>query len=166
MFTGSISALVTGYIGTERLYQFQGAAIRMAGYIEDYLRKHEITDLVLHGDQRLYHRLAIEKAVQLGVYVAVTELGALRPGWMTLERTGLSTLSHFPSDPAAIRRIAETAGPVDLSPRYPSSFWLQTAPDVVYNLTNVFLKPLYPCLISGTRPIPRSLNICAEQSGC
>ena len=123
---------------------FKGQSSDWPAYIEDYLRKHEITDLVLHGDQRLYHRLAIEKAVQLGVYVAVTELGALRPGWMTLERTGLSTLSHFPSDPAAIRRIAETAGPVDLTPRYPSSFWLQTAPDVVYNLTNVFLKPLYP----------------------
>ncbi|TYC65990.1 capsular biosynthesis protein [Stappia sp. BW2] len=113
-------------------------------FIDDYLRNHGITDLVLHGDQRLYHRVAIEKAIKQGVYVAVTELGALRPGWMTLERNGLSTLSHFPSDPASIRRVAEAAGPVDLSPRYPSSFWLQTAPDVVYNLTNVFLKPLYP----------------------
>ncbi|MEE4012224.1 capsular biosynthesis protein [Roseibium sp. FZY0029] len=108
------------------------------------MRTHAITDLVLHGDQRLYHRLAIEKAIKQDVYVAVTELGALRPGWMTLERNGLSTLSHFPSDPALIRRVAEASGPVDLAPKFPSSFWLQTAPDVVYNLTNVFLKPLYP----------------------
>ncbi|EAV43923.1 capsular polysaccharide biosynthesis/export protein [Stappia aggregata IAM 12614] len=113
-------------------------------FIEDYLRTHGITDLVLHGDQRLYHRVAIEKAIQQDVYVAVTELGALRPGWMTLERNGLSTLSHFPSDPVSIMRIAEAAGQVDLTPKYPSSFWLQTAPDVVYNLTNVFLKPLFP----------------------
>jgi capsular polysaccharide export protein len=27
---------------------------------------------------------------------------------------------------------------------FPSSFWLQTAPDVAYNLLNVFLKPIYP----------------------
>lgn len=123
---------------------FRGRPSEWPAYIEGFLSEHGITDLILHGDQRLYHRIAIEKALQQGIYVAVTELGALRPGWMTLERNGLSTLSHFPSDPAAIRHIAETAGQVDLDPRFPSSFWLQTAPDVLYNLTNVLLRPLYP----------------------
>ncbi|MCV0425268.1 MAG: capsular biosynthesis protein [Roseibium sp.] len=123
---------------------FKGTAEDWPNFVTDYLKSREITDLVLHGDQRLYHRIAIEKAHEQKAFIAVTELGALRPGWMTLERNGLSTLSHFPSDPELIREIAMRAGEVDLTPRYPSSFWLQTAPDVVYNLTNVFLKPLYP----------------------
>ncbi|WP_298820867.1 capsular biosynthesis protein [uncultured Roseibium sp.] len=113
-------------------------------FISEYLRKNQITDLVLHGDQRLYHRIAIEEALKTGVFVAVTELGALRPGWMTLERNGLSTLSHFPVNADEISEVAKRAGDVDLSPLYPSSFWLQTGPDVAYNLTNVFLKALYP----------------------
>lgn len=113
-------------------------------FIAEFLSKNQITDLVLHGDQRLYHRLAIEAALKTDVFVAVTELGALRPGWMTLERNGLSTLSHFPVNADEIREIAKRAGDVDLSPLYPSSFWLQTAPDVTYNLINVFLKVLYP----------------------
>ena len=123
---------------------YKGSPGDWPDYIDRFLAEREVTDLVVHGDQRLYHRIAIEKAHQRGVYVAVTELGALRPGWMTLERDGLSTLSRFPDDPGAIREIAERVGPVDMAPMYPSSFWLQTAPDVVYNLTNVFLKPLYP----------------------
>lgn len=123
---------------------FKGTARDWPTFINDYLTANRITDLVLHGDQRLYHRVAIEKARKLGVYIAVTELGALRPGWMTLERDGLSTLSRFPDDPDEIRQIADRAGAVDLSPRFPSSFWLQTGPDVLYNLANVFLKPLYP----------------------
>ncbi|MBO6756941.1 MAG: capsular biosynthesis protein [Roseibium sp.] len=115
-----------------------------AGFIDRFLDRHQITDLVLHGDQRVYHRIAVDAARRRGLYIAVTELGYLRPGWMTLEKNGLSTLSHFPDDPAAIRRIAEAAGEIDFSPRYPSSFWLQTGPDVIYNLTNVFVSLAYP----------------------
>jgi len=123
---------------------FKGSAEDWPAFIETFLAQNRITDLVLHGDQRLYHRIAIEKAKKLGVYIAVTELGALRPGWMTLERNGLSTLSHFPDDPELICQISERAGQVDLRPLYPSSFWLQTGPDVLYNLANVFLKAFYP----------------------
>lgn len=123
---------------------FRGVVSEWPDFIENYLRENQITDLVLHGDQRIYHRLAIDIARQRDIQVAVTELGALRPGWMTLEQNGLSTLSHFPRDPEAIREIATRVGEVDFSPRFPSSFWLQTGPDVIYNLTNVFLRPLFP----------------------
>ena len=125
-------------------FSFKGQAKEWPEFIADFLDKRAITDLVLHGDQRLYHRTAIDKASERNVFVSVTELGALRPGWMTLERNGLSTLSHFPCEPEEIRDIAKRAGEVDLAPRYPSSFWLQTAPDVLYNLTNVLLKPIFP----------------------
>lgn len=123
---------------------FKGPPGDWPAFVAAYLAENKITDLVLHGDQRLYHRVAIETARGLGAQVAVTELGALRPGWMTLERNGLSTLSHFPDDPELIRAVADRAGEVDLSPRYPSSFWLQTGPDVIYNLVNVIFRPLYP----------------------
>ncbi|WP_208999985.1 capsule biosynthesis protein [Roseibium hamelinense] len=113
-------------------------------FIQRFLDDKKITDLVLHGDQRIYHRAAVSAARERGVYVAVSELGYLRPGWMTLERDGLSTLSHFPKDPERIRKIAESVAPIDLGPQFPASFYLQTVPDVIYNLTNVFLKFLYP----------------------
>ncbi|MES0882359.1 capsule biosynthesis protein [Roseibium sp. SCP14] len=128
----------------ENCTSFKGTVGEWPEFLREYIRQNEITDLVLHGDQRLYHRSAIQIALQNDLYVSVTELGALRPGWMTLERNGLSTMSHFPSDPELIKKIAERAEEMDMSPRYPSFFWLQTAPDVAYNLTNVFLKPLFP----------------------
>ncbi len=123
---------------------FKGSLADWPEHIAAYYDKYRITDLVLHGDQRIYHRIAIEKARRKGIFVAVTELGALRPGWMTLERNGLSTLSHFPSDADSVRSIAGRAADLDLKPQFPSSFWLQTAPDVFYNLLNVVLKPLFP----------------------
>ncbi|MTH98916.1 capsular biosynthesis protein [Roseibium sp. RKSG952] len=123
---------------------YRGTVADWPAHIGRFLRENRITDLVLHGDQRVYHRAAVSAAAGLGIQIAVTELGYLRPGWMTLERNGLSTLSHFPAEPGQIRLIAKTAGPVDLAPRYPGSQYLQIVPDVVYNLANVFCRFLYP----------------------
>lgn len=139
---------------------FRGTPSEWQAFISRFLQQHGITDLVLHGDQRVYHRIAIDCAKPLGIQIAVTELGYLRPGWMTLEKNGLSTLSHFPTDPAHIRRIAEAVGDVDFSPMFPSSFYLQVVPDVIYNLANVFLKPFFPHYRRHTlyHPVPEYLR--------
>jgi capsular polysaccharide export protein len=139
---------------------FRGRPSDWPDFIGRFLADNRITDLVLHGDQRLYHRLAINCAKQQDIQIAVTELGYLRPGWMTLEKNGLSTLSHFPDDPVRVRRIADQVGEVDFSPMFPGSFYLQTVPDVIYNLANVILKPLYPHYQRHTiyHPVPEYLR--------
>ncbi|GGB48982.1 capsular polysaccharide biosynthesis protein [Roseibium aquae] len=139
---------------------FKGRPQDFGAFVGAFMDDHRITDLVLHGDQRIYHRAAIGEGRDRGVYVAVTELGMIRPGWMTLERNGLSTVSHFPRDPSAIRRISEDCGPVDRSPAFPSSFWLQTVPDVIYNLANVAGQVLYPHYQRHTiyHPVPEYLR--------
>ena len=48
-----------------------------------------ITDLVLLGEQRPYHRPAIALARARGIAVAVTDFGYLRPDWVVLERDGM-----------------------------------------------------------------------------
>ncbi|WP_417769741.1 capsule biosynthesis protein [Stappia sp.] len=103
-----------------------------------------VTDLVLHGDTRPCHRPAVLAAEAAGIAVHVTELGLLRPGFMTLERGGLATLSRFPDDPARIRDIAGAAGEPDLSPRFPGSFALEAWQDLSYHLPNVAAAPLFP----------------------
>ncbi|WP_349360273.1 capsular biosynthesis protein [Stappia sp.] len=103
-----------------------------------------VTDLVLHGDTRPYHRPAVLAAEARGVRVHVTELGVLRPGFMTLERGGLNVLSRFPDDPDAIRRLAAGARDRDLSPRHPGSFALEAWQDVSYHIPNLLLSWLTP----------------------
>lgn len=103
-----------------------------------------VSDLVLHGDTRPYHRPAVLAGEAAGIAVHVTELGLLRPGFMTLERGGLATLSRFPDDPATIRDIARTAGEPDLSPRFPGSFALEAWQDLSYHLPNVAAAPFFP----------------------
>src|SRR5438270_3041318 len=113
-------------------------------FIANALEEHEVTDLIVHGDRRLYHVVAAEEARAREITVLSTDLGYVRPDWVTLEHDGLSTYSRFPREPHAIRALADQFLPPDLMPRFHAPFRLVAALDVIYNLGLVFGRPLYP----------------------
>lgn len=112
--------------------------------VADLLDGHRITDLVLHGDTRPYHREAVLAAQDRRIEVHVTELGLLRPGYLTHEPGGLVTLSRFPQDPDAIRAIAASAPAGRPVSRFPGSFALEAWQDVSYHLATLAGVPLFP----------------------
>lgn len=138
---------------------YRGTIEAWPGFVDGLMQRAAVTDLVLHGDRRIYHRLAAERARARGVRVIATELGYLRPDFMTIERDATSTGSHFPEDPDHIRRIAAAVPAPDLTLRYPGSFALVAVPDVIYNLTNSFAWFLYPHFRRHTvyHPVPEYL---------
>src|SRR4029077_10326297 len=104
------------------------------GFVADMLERHQVTDLVLHGDRRPYHIVAAEEARARGIAVIATDLGYVRPDWLTVEYDGLTTYSRFPRDPEEIRRLAEQFPPPDVLPRFRGpSFTYIAALDVIYN---------------------------------
>ncbi len=114
------------------------------GFVAGMLEQHQVTDLVLHGDRRPYHIVAAEEARARGIAVIATDLGYVRPDWITLEYDGMTTYSRFPRDPAAIRALAAKLPEPELGPRFHTPFWLIAALDVAYNLGLVFGRPFYP----------------------
>src|SRR5229473_1459176 len=123
---------------------FRGHFDEWRGFIAEVLESHQVTDLVLHGDRRPYHLVAAEEARARGIAVTATDLGYVRPDWITLERDGMSTYSRFPREPAAIRALAEEFPPPDLTPRFHTPFWLISVLDIAYNLALVFGGLFYP----------------------
>ncbi len=113
-------------------------------YLAGFVEANGVTDLVLLGEERPYHRIAIEVAKQYGIAVAVVEMGYLRPDWLTLERNGMSSNSHFPAEPAAILDAAANLPEPDWTRRYSQTFLAEALYDLAYNLPNVFLWFLYP----------------------
>jgi capsular polysaccharide export protein len=135
----------------DRMHWRRAGAVNYRGRIEafgDQIRRHiathGVTDIVMHGECRAYHRIAAEAAGPAGVRVFVTELGYLRPDWMAVDRDGTAAASIFPRDPRVIARLAERSAPVDLAAQYPSHFSWVAIPDVVYNLANTLLWFFHP----------------------
>jgi capsular polysaccharide export protein len=108
------------------------------------VRRHGITDILYYGDRLPYHRAAVGVARELGIRGTTFEFGYLRPDWITLERQGMSALSHFPRDPAAIRAAAAMLPPHTIMERYTHAFGVEAFREVTHHLLTFFGTPFYP----------------------
>ncbi|TCZ64462.1 capsule biosynthesis protein [Roseicella aquatilis] len=120
---------------------YHGRARDWPGFIAAFLERERITDLVLLGEQRPYHKAAIAQARARGIAVTVTDYGYIRPDWIVLERDGMGAESRFPRDPAAILALAEHCPPPDLFHRYADDFALQARWDVAAHLASMLPWP-------------------------
>ncbi|RVP53400.1 capsule biosynthesis protein [Sinorhizobium medicae] len=123
---------------------YRGSLAEWPAFVETFIRRHSVTDLVLLGEERPYHRTATAAARNAGIRVFVVEMGYLRPDWLTLERGGMSSNSHFPTDPVQILRASAGLPEPDWKRRYRQTFIAEAAYDLLYNLPNVFLCFLFP----------------------
>jgi capsular polysaccharide export protein len=124
---------------------FRGRFDEWRSFIGEFLERQEITDVIVHGDRRPHHIIAAEEARARGIAVMATDLGYVRPDWITLEYDGMSSYSRFPRDPEAIRELAAMLPPVDIARRFPAVSFAWTAMlDVAYNVAQVLGRPLYP----------------------
>ena len=113
-------------------------------YISDFFDRHQVTDLVLLGEQRRYHKEAVQLAQERGIRVLANDFGYLRPDWMTLERDGMGGNSRFPRDPNEIVRRSAGIPDADLAQRYRDSASGMMVADLLFNFSNLFLGILYP----------------------
>ncbi len=123
---------------------YKGRPADWPRYIAQFFADNAVTDLVLLGEKRRYHREAVDAALSLGIRVSVTDFGYIRPDWITLERNGMSGASLFPRDPEAIRALARRAPEVDWTPRFVDSAYLMAKSDLLYNFANLLLAWQFP----------------------
>ena len=130
--------------GRKVAVEYRGRRADWPAYIARFLSDKGVTDLILLGEERPYHKAATDAAHTLGIRVHVVEMGYLRPDWVTFERDGMSGNSRFPKDPAIIMAAAEKLPEPDWTQRYHQTFLAEASYDLLYNLSNVFFWFLYP----------------------
>ena len=69
-------------------FAFHGTIDAWPDMLLAHIGQHKITDLVLYGDTRPIHAVAVTLANSAGITVHVFEEGYLRPHWVTYERGG------------------------------------------------------------------------------
>ncbi|HTZ37449.1 MAG TPA: capsular biosynthesis protein [Stellaceae bacterium] len=133
--------------GGDKLFWRRPDAIDYRGTLEEWpaalgeiLETRRITDIVLFGDCRPLHRVAIKLAAHRAIPVHVFEEGYLRPSWITLELGGVNANSSLPRDAKWYRTAASTLPPFEAAPSAPSSFLRRSVEDVAYNVATVALS--------------------------
>jgi capsular polysaccharide export protein len=123
---------------------FRGTPEEWPDFVANLIENRNVTDLIFLGDRRPYHIAAADAARARVAAVWATDLGYLRPGWLTLEQDGMTGRSHFPRDPAAIRALAETFPEPDFTPIAEAPFRQLALRDIAYNTAAVLGRRLYP----------------------
>lgn len=123
---------------------YRGRESGFVAFFEAFLERESVTDIVLLGEQRRYHRDAVAVAKARGVRVIVTDFGYLRPDWITFEQDGMSANSRFPRNMSEIEKLAERFVEFDQRPTYRDSFVNMAAGDLAYSFANLFGGWLYP----------------------
>jgi len=100
------------YYRLPHIVRYHGALADWPAFFEQLVRERNIDGIVLFGDCRPVHRLAIERAKGLGIDVFVFEEGYLRPDFVTLERGGVNGHSSIP-------QTREAYDHVELKPERP-----------------------------------------------
>lgn len=75
---------------------YRGCLADWGHWLRPRLQQWGVTDVLLYGDCRPYHRQAIIQCRQLGIRVHVLEEGYIRPRWVTLEPDGVNGYSRLP----------------------------------------------------------------------
>jgi capsular polysaccharide export protein len=125
-------------------HPYRGSLANWRKHLTEYLGREAVTDIILFGDCRPYHRVAISLAGRRRVQVHVLEEGYLRPHWITVERGGVNGHSVLPRDPAQLLEMAAGLEAPPITPILGGTFVRRAVWDVTYNAANVLGRPLYP----------------------
>ena len=123
---------------------YRGSLSKWESFLSSLIEREGVTDMLMLGEQRDYHKVATRLARTKGITVAVTDFGYLRPDWITLEKNGMSGDSLFPRDPSVIRKMGAELGPVDFSPRFEDHFALMAFSEVFSACGSWLFRFLYP----------------------
>ena len=96
----------------------------MANNLSKPNRRKNISDLVLYGDTREIHHIAILEARKLNITVHFFEEGYLRPYWVTYERDGSNGNSRLMQ--MSLTNMQEDLTTYDLEAPMPPSHWGDT----------------------------------------
>jgi len=124
------------------LVRFQDGPEAWRAFLEAFLTAHEIDTLMLFGDTRAHHSVAVDLAEQRGIESYVFEEGYVRPDYVTLERGGVNANSTLPKELDAYAALAQEPPPKAVPVKH--GFGMLAWYSAVYSLALTLGASRYP----------------------
>lgn len=139
---------------------FRGRTPEWPAFLQRLMFDFGPTDIILQGDCRASHVVAIELATRRGVTVHVFEEGYLRPEWVTLEIGGVNGYSRLPRDWRSYHDAAARLPALRAAVHVPPSVQMRAWDCIRYAAASIALRPLYPHYTThrGWSPLYESLG--------
>ena len=118
------------WFGTPGYIPFRGKLEDWGRTFTSIVNDRKITDIVLYGDTRPIHSIAVEMAKSKGINVHVLEEGYMRPYWVTYERGG--TNGHSRLMTMSIAEMQQALALSDLEVPTPPAHWGDMRQHVFY----------------------------------
>ena len=119
---------------------YTGHAIDWPKFLSRLIKDRKVDVILLFGDCRSLHRMALKLAVPMGIDVGVFEEGYVRPDYITFERYGVNANSQLPRDAShylAVEPHIRAAQPVG------NVFWFAALWAIIYYLASSLLWPIF-----------------------
>ena len=145
---------------------YAGGIEEWAEFLKEYMQSQGVTDIVLYGDARPYHKAARSLALAGGITVHCFEEGYLRPYWATYERGGVN--GHSDLMDISIDRMQSAIGKTDVPQRAAPPLWGAIWHHAFYGFLYHFLVALPSRRFAGYSPhrdrtIPAELMLYARR---
>lgn len=125
-----------------KTFCFQQRPRAWRGYFTQLVIERRIDAIILFGDCRFYHRVAIRVAKAMGIAVHVFEEGYIRPDYITLEPGGVNGNSSLPRDPQFYLTLPRAIIPRP-QPVGPRVFYAAMLCAMLYAFFGVLLQPRF-----------------------
>jgi capsular polysaccharide export protein len=129
-------------------FDYQDKFDNFSDWLTKLFKQYTFTHIILFGDTRPFHTIAINIAKQYNCNVYVYEEGYLRPDWITLEANGVNGFSQL------MHKVANTQWLVNYQANHDVNSYetkpsgnntlLRLFQDLIYRLFTFILYPLYP----------------------
>ena len=119
---------------------FEQSINEWADFVRNLVVTEKITDLIVYGDCRPIHKIAINELKKLGIRIHVLEEGYFRPFWITYEQDGVNFYSKLPRDATtyAQHEIQELPPEVVVKSPFKNMAWYVTQ----YYFATIFMLAL------------------------
>jgi capsular polysaccharide export protein len=123
---------------------YRGSFQKWEAFLAAFMEREGVTDLILNGEKRNYHKVAVALAKARGIEVTVTDFGYLRPDWITLEKNGMSGDSLFPKCRDEIARLASGVAEMPVEQKFHEVTSIKVIAESAGALATATFRMLYP----------------------